>query len=351
MHVADSNSVYYSRRAAFAKLIGLFTFGLIFAGGVVTSKNVGLSVPDWPTSYGYHMWGMPFAMWKGGVFYEHLHRVLASIDGCLVLIMCIWLFCAEKRRWLRGLGLGCLLAVVLQGFLGGLTVLLALPTVVSVAHGILAQIFFCLTIVLAYGLSRERSERARALPERDQPRIRRGAWLLVALMFCQLIIAASMRHDMKHQGGVAVPDFPTIAGSWSPVITDATVEWVNAWRTDAAWSHEANFELGDPVSRGQIVLHVAHRLMAAVLVLVVIGLALHSRRHYANGHPVRRTLQALLLLLLLQAALGVLVIWSNKGELITSLHVVTGAATLGAAVLLVLRVIPAHGVAGREVPA
>ena len=298
-------------------------------------------MPDWPTSFGYQMWSMPFSMWRGGVLYEHFHRVFASVAGLLVLLMAVWLMMEESRRRLRVLGLSCLAIVILQGLLGGLTVLRSLPTPVSVMHGVLAQLFFCLTIVLAYGLSRERLTRLQAPEPPVDATFRRGVILVFALVALQLVIAAWMRHDFKHQRGVAVPDFPTTAGRWLPWANAASVAWVNAWRESAVQAHGANFELSRPVARYQQVTHLVHRGMAVVLIAAFSWLTVVGRRRYAAGHRVRQTLYALDALLAAQVLLGAFVIWSNKGELITSLHVMVGAVTLGASALLALRTLPA----------
>jgi cytochrome c oxidase assembly protein subunit 15 len=329
---------YNPRLSLFAKIICAATLGLIFAGGAVTSKNVGLAVPDWPTSFGYHMWGMPFSMWKAGVFYEHLHRVIASAVGLLVLVMSIWLLISERRRWIRRLGIACLLAVVFQGLLGGLTVKLTLPLSVSVSHGVLAQIFFGLTIVLAYGLSREHVT-DRSASKVENARFAKAAWCLVALILLQLLVAVTMRHDMKHQGGIAVPDFPTVAERWWPGFDAEAVSWVNAWRAEAVWEHGAEFELTEPVRASQMAIHVIHRVLALLILFACIGLSVSARRQKVPDR-VQVSLYVLDAFVVLQIMLGIMVVWSSKGELLATLHVTLGAATLGAAVLLAMRSTP-----------
>src|SRR6185369_12971313 len=126
------------------------TLALIFVGGLVTSTGSGLSVPDWPLSYGMVMPPM-----VGGVFYEHGHRMVASAVGFLTLVLAVWTARAESRASLRRLAWAALAAVIAQGVLGGLTVLYLLPTPISVTHACLAQAFFCITIALAYLTSRE----------------------------------------------------------------------------------------------------------------------------------------------------------------------------------------------------
>ena len=133
----------------FAVLVAAATLALIVAGGLVTSTESGLSVPDWPTTYGHNMFTFPLSKMVGGIRFEHTHRLIASAVGMLTIVLAVWLARREQRRWVRRLGYLALATVVAQGVLGGLTVIYLLPTPVSVAHGCLAQIFFCLTIAIA----------------------------------------------------------------------------------------------------------------------------------------------------------------------------------------------------------
>src|SRR5947199_901038 len=95
------------------------------------------------------MFTFPPSKWVGGSFYEHGHRLIASTVGFLTIILAIWIWFSDSRRWLRWFGVGALGAVVAQGVLGGLTVLFYLPAAVSTAHAGLAEIFFCLTVAIA----------------------------------------------------------------------------------------------------------------------------------------------------------------------------------------------------------
>src|SRR2546426_3568124 len=117
----------------------LFTAGctllLLVAGALVTSNDAGLSVPDWPLSYGSLTPPM-----VGGIRYEHSHRLIASFVGLLTIVLAIWLWLREPRPWVRRLGLVALGAVIAQGVLGGLTVWFFLPVPISVAHASLAQL-------------------------------------------------------------------------------------------------------------------------------------------------------------------------------------------------------------------
>src|SRR6059036_3078049 len=108
----------------FAWLTCVATLLLICSGGMVTSKGVGLAVPDWPTTYGYNMFLFPISKWVGGIREEHTHRLFGFLVGMLTTILAVWLSLKEERRWLRWLGVVAFFGVVLQGVLGGLRVVL-----------------------------------------------------------------------------------------------------------------------------------------------------------------------------------------------------------------------------------
>src|SRR5215510_9435229 len=162
------------------------TFCLIVAGALVTSNDAGLAVPDWPLSY-----GSLTPPWVGNIRYEHGHRVVAASVGLLTVILAMWLWRREPRRWARRLGFAALGAVIAQGLLGGITVLFFLPTAISVSHACLAQIFFCLTVVIAMVTSSHWTEVSAS------PRLRVSAsvftWTAAAI-FLQLTMGAALRH-------------------------------------------------------------------------------------------------------------------------------------------------------------
>src|SRR5713101_17368 len=133
----------------FAVFLAGCTVLLVLAGSLVTSTDSGLSVPDWPTSYGWSMLTFPPSKWVGGIFYEHTHRLIASTVGLLTIVLAGWLWLRDPRRWMKRLGATALGAVIAQGVLGGLTVLFFLPAPVSIAHAGLAEIFFCATVAIA----------------------------------------------------------------------------------------------------------------------------------------------------------------------------------------------------------
>src|SRR6476659_7666659 len=132
----------------FACLTAVITLVLVCIGGLVTSHGAGMAVPDWPTTFGYNMFFFPISKWVGGIFYEHTHRLFASGVGFLTIILAVWLGLKEERRWLRWLGLAALVAVILQGVLGGLRVVW-MKDEIGIFHAALAQLYFALICAIA----------------------------------------------------------------------------------------------------------------------------------------------------------------------------------------------------------
>src|ERR1700690_499825 len=132
----------------FAVLTAAATFLLLGAGGLVTSHEAGMSVPDWPNSYGYNMFLFPPSKWIGGIFYGHTHRLWASVVGLMTTILAVWLWLKDSRKWLKWLGFITFLLVVAQGVLGGLRVTKHMDNL-GIFHGVIAQSFFVLTCAIA----------------------------------------------------------------------------------------------------------------------------------------------------------------------------------------------------------
>src|SRR5207253_3117631 len=147
----------------FTKLVAASTLFLIFAGAMVTSTGSGLAVPDWPLSY-----GKLFPPMVGGIFYEHGHRMVAATVGLLTVIQAIWLQRRSRKRALRILGWAAVGAMIVQGLLGGLTVLFLLPPAISIAHAGLAEIFLCLNVSIALIASKFFDD-IRAMDKGDTP--------------------------------------------------------------------------------------------------------------------------------------------------------------------------------------
>jgi len=170
-------------------LLAFCTLLLVIAGGLVTSRDAGLSVPDWPLSYGKLMPPM-----EGGILYEHGHRMVATTVGLFTIVSLIWLLRVEKRGWMKWLGFAALIAVIAQGVLGGLTVLMLLPWWISSSHACLAQLFFSTTVAMAMFTS-DWWLRAAACIDEDPKHPIRGLSLLAP--FCvlgQLALGAAARH-------------------------------------------------------------------------------------------------------------------------------------------------------------
>jgi cytochrome c oxidase assembly protein subunit 15 len=177
----------------FAVFLACATFLLIVAGALVTSNDAGLSVPDWPTSFG-SLYKIPPMV--GGVQYEHTHRMIAEFIGLLIIAMAVWTQRVEKRRWMRILGWTALAAVVGQGVLGGLTVLNLLPWTISTAHATLGQMILCVVIAMALFTSRSWLHDEQPIAERDlAPSTPTLAALAAACIWVQLILGAAFRHS------------------------------------------------------------------------------------------------------------------------------------------------------------
>ena len=187
----------------FSILLVVATLFLIIAGAAVTSNEAGLSVPDWPLSYGKVMPEM-----KDGVFYEHGHRMVASAVGFLTVIMAVLLWVKEPRKWMKKLGLTAVGLVIAQGLLGGLTVLLLLPKSVSIGHACLAQCFFSTTVAIMMFLSREWTEqKPQIVLDHGWPSLRTIAVTVPLLILVQLLMGAAFRHK-------AAGIIPHIAGAF-----------------------------------------------------------------------------------------------------------------------------------------
>jgi heme a synthase len=292
IHQEPSTPVWLRR---FTKLVAASTLFLIFAGAMVTSTGSGLAVPDWPLSYGRLMPPM-----VGGIFYEHGHRMIASAVGFLTILQAIWLQRREAKRFVRILGWLSLGAVVLQGLLGGLTVLFLLPKPISIAHAGLAEIFFSLNVSIAFFTSLWYQD-LRRVEKGDAPV--RMAWGLTALIYLQILAGALMRHM---GAGLAIPDFPLSFGRLVPAFTSASIV--------AAFLHRAG-----------------GFLVAAAVIAMAVRLL-----RYERHHPLRALAHILLFVVTAQVLLGGSVIWSAKSPIITSLHVATGAFTLALSLILTL---------------
>jgi len=173
----------------YAIVLAVCTLFLVVAGASVTSKEAGLSVPDWPLSYGQVMPEM-----TGGVFFEHGHRMVATTVGFLTIILAIWIARVDPRKWMKNLGFIALGAVIVQGLLGGLTVKMLLPPAVSVSHACLAQCFFSLTVAIALFTSKSFQDGPEIVADHGWPSLRSLSILTPAMVLTQIALGAAFRH-------------------------------------------------------------------------------------------------------------------------------------------------------------
>ena len=221
-----TNPSYNRALHRFAVVLACWTFLLIIAGALVTSNDAGLSVPDWPTSFG-SLYKIPKLV--GGVKFEHTHRIIAQVAGLLTIILAVWMWRAEKRRWMRVLGWGALGIVIAQGILGGLTVLFFLPPPISSAHAALAQTFFCLAVALAVFTGQKWvEEQPRVEFDTRRPSLFTLTLLSIFVLYVQLILGAMFRHHGM---------------TWWPHVAHAVVvSFVLAWTAVRALTVYANVE-------------------------------------------------------------------------------------------------------------
>jgi len=292
------------------------TLLLICSGGMVTSKGVGLAVPDWPTTFGYNMFLFPVSKWIGGIFFEHTHRLIASAVGFLTIILAIWLWRSEDRQWVRNLGLIAVAAVILQGVLGGLRVTM-LKDEIGIFHACLAQAFLGLIVLIALVTTHFWRTLSKVIAdERRFAAITAIAIAITIAIYVQLALGATMRHQHRD---LAILDFPTANGAWIPDSSASALVKINAWRDAHALSNVDTF---------QIWLQMAHRFLALLIAIAMIAFCLRTWRDARHAPALWRLSILWLTLLACQLTLGAWTIWSNKAADIATTHVAVGAAML-----------------------
>ena len=303
----------------FAVITASATFILIFVGGLVTSTGSALAVPDWPLSFGKF-----FPRMEGGVLYEHGHRMAAGTVTILTLVLMIWAWRSERRRWVKYAATAAFGLIVVQAVLGGLTVLLLLPLPIAVAHAATAQAFFCLTVSIALFTnprwdseresaagSRSAGLRAGDFLQKSSPSDRRRpglpalAALTTIVIYAQILVGAVMRHM---GAGLAIPDFPLSFGRIIP-----------------------------PLDSGFIAINFAHRCGAIVVTAFVLWTVARVLGAYRDESWLRRPALGLIVLLAIQIGLGAVTIWSERAVIPTTAHVAIGAAVLATSLTLTLR--------------
>jgi heme a synthase len=366
------NNVWLNR---FAWATAVATLFLLALGGMVTTKGVGMAVPDWPTTYGDHLFLFPPSKWMAGIFYEHSHRLWASLVGLFAAVFAIWVWLRDARGTSRnvvvggillavaamglrqkpllfvGLGIVCLAvmiyaivqavrqsdrlpwlalilisSVIVQGVLGGLRVILdehGLGTEFGIFHALLAQVFFLFVCALVLVTSQWWNTQNLVISDRV------GQWPLVlttVLVFVQIFFGATMRH--LHEG-LAVPTFPLAYGGLWPATDAAAVTLYNAQRLEAAGEH--------PITPLHLHVHMLHRYVGVLTWCAIVACAVYVCRRVASGRPLRRVVVAWAVIASVQVVLGILSILSQRKLDVTTAHVAVGALTLmlgGLAVLV-----------------
>ncbi|MCE0484769.1 MAG: COX15/CtaA family protein [Methylacidiphilales bacterium] len=292
---------------------------LICLGGLVTSNEAGMSVPDWPNTYGYNMFFFPWQKWVGGIFYEHSHRLVASGVGVLVSLLAIWL-CFQPRIWLRWMGICVPIFIAFEAVLGGLRVVLS-ENQLGIFHGSLAQLLLVAVSLIALFTSRWWLGiypcRRPVVPSRWT-----GLTLAVCvLIFTQLVLGATMRHQ---HAGLAIHDFPLAYGRLWP---QADPDSIDAYNRVRASNEPATSALA-------IELQMVHRLAAVLIVLSIFALAAKMWLTPGSAHILRRWSAAWAGLVLIQFVLGACTVWTDKAADVATAHVAVGALTLVLGVLL-----------------
>jgi cytochrome c oxidase assembly protein subunit 15 len=286
---------YHRAHHRFATLSASCVFLLIVAGALVTSNEAGLSVPDWPTSFG-SLYRIPPLI--GGVKFEHGHRMLAEFIGLLTIGLAVWTQRVDKRHWMRILGWSALGTVIAQGVLGGLTVLFYLPPAISTAHATLGQTFFCLMVSIAFFTSRSWVQAPVEVIRGDQrPRLTTLSLLTVSAVWLQLILGAAFRHSgirlLPHIIGASVvfcmvnwlailtlrrhrgtPQLATPAVVLLVLLAVQITLGVASYITRVLWSPAASAPLAS-----MVVATVAHVACGALVLVTTVILAIQIQRH------------------------------------------------------------------------
>ncbi len=295
-------SAYQPALAWFTAIGSAWVFVLVTLGALTTTIGAGMVFEDWPLSNGSinpHGWLENLAM-----FAEHSHRLSGTLMGMITIAIAVWLSLRDSRRWMRVLGWSAVAIVIIQGLIGGTRVLydaihvpgfeMTLGQMLRIPHGILAQVYICVLILLATALTRAWIER----PTPVSSQTRSIGKLCIALLLLQLVIAATMRHNYA---GLAIPSFPasTPDGHWLP----------------PAWDY-------------RVILNFAHRVMALILTFALLWYAIKLWTDRGATLLMRCGASLMLGLLGLQILLGAHVIWQFREAHVTTGHVVCGAFLL-----------------------
>lgn len=326
---------------AFAMLVVISVFMLIALGGTVTSRAAGMTVPDWPNTFGHNMFAVPWELWvdfdepltsQRGEFWEHSHRLKGSWVGILAIIMAVWLpMTQHRRKWFQVLGPVLLGMVIIQGLMGGFRVT-ENSLFLAFVHGVFGQIIFGITVLIAAATSkiwlRFANEGPRPVDARLFARLRAFSLVMIGLIVMQLVLGAWVRHA---GAGLAIPTFPDNFGSVTVPITETALD-------------EARNNLQDPVARArvytveQVFIHFTHRIGAVIVTVtafVFVGLVMLRMSRFPEAVIPSLTFIGLIVL---QVMLGISVVLTGRNPEVATSHQSVGAAALGVAVWLAARI-------------
>jgi cytochrome c oxidase assembly protein subunit 15 len=287
----DPNGPHSPVLHALAVAAAWAAMALLLIGGLVTTKDAGMAVPDWPTTEGYHLFAYPWAKWTGGIFYEHSHRVAGAVVGILMLALCAAALLVRARRAVRVTVLATTLAVCVQGLLGGLRVI-ENARALAVVHAALAYPIFAAIVAVASLTSRECAAPAEPREHPAAAGYRRLLVAFAAAVWVQILFGAVLRHF-----GARLDAHLTFAAVVTLLVGAVEMKTVRHFRGDRRFSFPGR--------------------LAGVLVALQWGLGFGSFLAVRAPRPEGRP---------------------GVGEVVlTTLHVLAGALLLATAVLLNLR--------------
>lgn len=280
---------------AMAVAATVFTWPLLFVGGLVTTYKVGMAVPDWPTTFGVNMFlfNMFDANW--GVFGEHAHRLYASAVGLFTILLTADFLLRERRPVVKGLGVLALLAVIAQGVMGGMRVRWN-STGLAAFHGVFGQAFFGFMVALCVLTGRRWFAKARVVAGPAVGKARRGAVAALGVIAAQEILGAWLRHYpsrvslmvhsaaallvLGHVGMMAIKygkarsplgELVPAARALGVALVAQVTLGVAAW-----WMLRPFDGMARPVSMFQALVRTGHQANAALLVAAAVVLVMRS---------------------------------------------------------------------------
>lgn len=300
----------------FAVLLAFSVFPLIWVGGLVTTYDAGMSVPDWPNTYGYNLLLYPWTTWITGpwdLFIEHGHRLLGVLVGILTIALVVAVFRRDRRRWMRYFSLAVLAAVIVQGCLGGARVLLDERTLAMI-HGCAGPAFFAVCVIACGVTARWWNDPAAVRRVESARKLHIFAWAMLGLAYMQLILGAFLRHisTTASPGWFSLVVFAHLILAALVTVNAFLLAWV-------AWRGQAKHEL-------------LRRPAGILSVLIVCQLLLGGLTWLVNYHW-----PSLIVDWDLTASFSTIVANGRLQSMVVTAHAANGSLILAASVMLVIR--------------